>query len=190
MQYIYSRVSTDKQDNSNQLEHLKTLYPDAVVFEETVSGANTNKPVLESLLNQLEPGDILIVSALDRLGRKLLAALTLIEGLYSRGVKVISVREGLDYTTISGKFVSQIMMSVAEMERNLIANRIKQALAAKKLEAKRTNNGWKCGRPNTIPSSTVAQVLQYRQDGMTIRQISSLTGVSTGRICQLLKAVA
>ena len=164
MEYIYSRVSTDKQDNQNQLIHLTQRYPNAQIREEIASGAK-NRPILNQLLSELKDGDTLIVAALDRLGRKTLQALILIEDLYSRGIKVVSVREGLDYSTPSGKMVSQIMFSVAEMERSLIIGRIKSALAAKKAQ------GVKLGRPKECHIVIVATLKAHRANGLTYRQI-------------------
>ena len=120
MLYIYSRVSTGRQDTANQLAKLRELYPAATVFEETASGAK-RRPILESLLQLLKEGDQLIIAALDRLGRRTSEILALIEDLERRGVVLKSLREGLDYSSISGKLVTQILAACAEMERGLIA---------------------------------------------------------------------
>lgn len=188
MQYIYSRVSTDKQANENQLYSLKKSYPEAAVIEETISGTKVYKPVLEALLARLRPGDTLVIAALDRLGRRAGKAINLIDSLYERGIRVISVREGVDYGTSTGKLIGQITLAVSENERNLISERTKAALAAKKAEAMLSGNGWRCGRPNTISDITKATIFELRKQGKHIREINRLTGVSTGRISQLLKA--
>lgn len=179
--FIYSRISTDKQDNQNQLVHLQRLYPNAEIREETASGVK-HRPILEKLLKQLSSGDTLVIAALDRLGRRTSQAIALIEDLYARNIKVVSIREGLDYSTPAGRMVTQIMMSVAEMERSLIVDRIKASLRAKKAQ------GIRLGRPSTIPTAIVQQVHTLRNEGKTIKQINKLTSVSTGRICQLLKS--
>lgn len=184
MQYIYSRVSTEKQATENQLHSLTKLYPEAQIVEETVSGTKSFKPVLEGLLSRLVPGDTLIVYALDRLGRSAGPAITLMNELYKRKIKVISVREGLDYTTSSGKLIGQITLAVSENERNLISERTKAALAAKKAQ------GVVLGRPKQDHSATIQTLREYRQQGLTIKQINALTSISTGRICQLLKPAA
>ena len=104
--YIYSRVSTGGQSVDAQLVQIKQQYPDARIVSEIASGAK-QRPILNSLVSELEAGDILIVAALDRLGRRTLEVLELIERLQKRNITLISIREGIDYSTITGRLVSQ-----------------------------------------------------------------------------------
>ncbi|CAM6006001.1 unnamed protein product [Sphagnum balticum] len=197
MQIIYSRVSTDKQIVENQLHHLRQRYPLAEIVKETVSGKASDKPVLNALLARLQRGDVLVVAALDRLGRRASTAIGLIEDLYSRGVVVVSVREGVDYSTSSGRMIANVLLSLAQMERDLISERTKLALTRLKAEGRRLGRPaapkpgqtWKAlGRPKKFDQTAVSTVVEYRQMGLSIRQINKLTNISTGRICQLLKS--
>lgn len=188
--YIYARVSTDEQTVESQLTTIRSRYPDAAVVVETISGYK-DKPALNALLARLVSGDILVVVALDRLGRHTRKALELIEDLNRRGVALISIREGLDMTTSTGKFVATCMLGLAEMERNLISERTKAGMARAKAEGKqiggkRGNHG---GRPRKIDDTQIQDIKLLRDKGLTISKISELTEVSTGRVCQLLKAV-
>lgn len=178
MQYIYSRVSTDKQETQNQLSSLKELFPNAAVFEEVASGAKA-RPVLQTLLGSLQKGDTLIVAALDRLGRRTSEVLGLIEDLEKRGVILKSMREGVDYSTIAGRLVTQILCSVAEMERRLISERTKMALEARK------KAGVKLGCPAKYANEVVAQVRELRSAGKTVREVALVTGMSASRVSQL-----
>ena len=63
------------------------------------------------------------------------------------------------------------MSSIAQLERQILAERIKTALAAKKLKAERENNGWKCGRP-PLAESLKAKAIELRKQGNSIRQIA------------------
>ena len=180
MKYIYSRVSTDKQETQNQLSSLKETFPDAAVYEEVASGAKA-RPVLQSLLGALQTGDVLIVAALDRLGRRTSEVLALIEDLESRGVILKSVREGVDYSTIAGRLVTQILCACAEMERRLISERTKTALEA------RRKAGVKLGGPAKYSPETVQNVRNLRGQGLTVRKVAGLTGVSASRVSQLCK---
>jgi DNA invertase Pin-like site-specific DNA recombinase len=182
MQYIYSRVSTDRQETQNQLSQLKELYPNAAVFEEVASGAKA-RPVLQTLLSSLQEGDCLIVAALDRLGRRTSEVLSLIEDLERRGVILRSIREGVDYSTIAGRLVTQILCACAEMERRLISERTKIALEARK------KAGVKLGCPSKYSSDIVRRVLKLRAEGKTVRAVADLTGVSASRVSQLSRAV-
>lgn len=181
MEYIYSRVSTDRQDTQNQLSHLQSRYPNAQVHEETASGFK-KRPILDALIPRLKKGDVLIVAALDRLGRKTLEILGLIEDLDKRGVILVSIREGLDYSTIAGRLVMQILVSIAEMERSLISERTKSALAAKRKQ------GIVGGRRPTYSQDVVSRVKELRRQGLTIQEINRLTSISTGRISELLRS--
>jgi len=180
MLYIYSRVSTGRQDCENQLSKLKVLYPSAKVIEETASSAKS-RPELAKLVLSLVRGDELVVAALDRLGRRTSEVLALIEDLERRGVILKSVREGVDYSTICGRLVTQIICSVAEMERGLIASRTKDALAAKRLQ------GVYGGRRPKYSSGEVEYALNLRKSGLSLRAISKATGISPSRVSQLTR---
>ena len=176
MQYIYARISRDNSSLENQIVPLQKQFPDAKVISETVSGYY-EKPELEKLLAALRAGDTLIVWSLDRLGRRTSKALALLEDLSKRGVALVTIREGLDMTTAVGKFVATCMLGLAEMERNLISERIRTAMAVKKAEAKRTSNGWRCGRPNTYSPGVAARIVALRASGLTMSQIAAQTAI-------------
>jgi putative DNA-invertase from lambdoid prophage Rac len=182
MQAIYSRVSTDKQDASNQLSKLMLLYPEAETVVETASGSKA-RPLLTLLLARLQKGDTLIVAALDRLGRSTIDLLTIIEALDRRGVNLKSIREGVEYNSIAGKLIIQVLCAVAEMERSLISERTKTALQAKK------RSGVKLGRKPTYTEAQVAQVLDLRQKGMLLKDVSRATGISLARCGELCSVI-
>jgi len=210
--YIYSRVSTDKQETENQLHSLRTLYPTAEVVEEYISGTKEHKPAFEALRKRMVKGDVLVIAALDRLGRSAGPAIILINQLYKDGITVISVREGLDYSTSSGRLIGQITFAVSENERNLISERTKAALkrlkdsgvtlgrasispeeraraAAKRLAtyAVKRAAGEQLG-PKAKPSTALPQIQALRAQGLSMRAIASAVGLSPGRVCQLLKS--
>lgn len=180
--YIYTRVSTEDQTGDNQIHHLLKLYPDAEVISETVSGAARVKPVLDMLITKLQSGDTLIIAALDRLGRRLKDTITLVEDLYSRGIKIVSVRENLDYTTSAGKAMGQMMLLMAELERNLISERTKKSLQRLKAE------GRKLGPPRRYTEEQVNQVKVLRSQGLTVRVIAKQVGLSRSYVGKIIKA--
>lgn len=171
MQYIYVRVSTDKQDNDNQIATLTPKFPNATVVQEVASSMK-RRPELTALVNKLAKGDELIVYALDRLGRKTSEVLKLIEDLERKGVILKSMREGVDYGTIVGKLVTQILCSVAEMERNMISERTKMALAAKKKQ------GVVLGRRRQHTDDMVLEAKELRALGHSYGVIAKRLGVS------------
>lgn len=179
-QFVYARVSTQSQETDNQVINLRRHYPDATFIEETASGAKA-RPELERLVQQLQRGDELIISSLDRLGRKTSEILTLIENLERRGVILKSLREGLDYSTISGRLVTQILVSVSELERSLISQRTKAALAAKR------EKGIVGGRPRIHGDEKIVQAKKLRAEGKSLAAIAREVGISKTRLQQLLR---
>lgn len=179
-QFVYARVSTLSQETENQVINLKRVYPAAVFVEEVASGAKA-RPELDKLVQQLQRGDELIVSSLDRLGRKTSEILTLIDSLEKRGIILKSLREGLDYSTISGRLVTQILVSVSELERSLISQRTKAALAAKR------EKGIVGGRPRVHSDELIVKARSLRLQGKSFAAIAKETGISKTRLQQLLK---
>lgn len=169
-EYIYARVSTDDQTTEGQALALRRRFPDAQVVSEVASGARS-RPMLRALVAQLQPGDTLVVAALDRLGRRTSEVLQLIEDLERRGVVLVSIREGVDYSTPVGRLVTQILVSVAEMERSLIAERTRSGLAAARAR------GRVGGRP-AISDEQREEITRLAAGGLTVREIARRVGVS------------
>lgn len=176
--FLYSRVSTGGQDAANQTSNLKQMYPHAQVIEEVASGGKA-RPALEKLVRELQSGDILVVAALDRLGRKTSEILLLVEDLERRGIILKSVRESIDFSTIAGRLVCQILISVSEMERRIISERTRLALAAKK------KLGIIGGRKPKYTQQQVDEVKTLRAKGVTLKEIAYKTGISVARVHQL-----
>ena len=176
--YIYSRVSTGYQDNTNQTLRLREMYPHAIVVEEVGSGGK-QRPELEKLLNRLTAGDELIVYALDRLGRRASEILLLVEDLDRRKIVLKSIRESLDFSTVAGRFVFQIMAALSEMERRLISERTKQAMDTKKKQ------GARFGRPRLYSNDLIEKARRLRAEGKTLQAIAGETEMSIARVQQV-----
>ena len=125
----YARVSTTDQDPALQLDALKAAGC-VKTFTDKTSGALDRRPQLDRMLDQLRPGDTVVVWRLDRLGRSLRHLISLSEDLHDRQVGLRSLQESLDTTTANGRLFFKIMGSLAEFERDLISERTKAGLAA------------------------------------------------------------
>lgn len=105
--------------------------------------------------------------------------------MFHRRINIISIRENLDFTTPMGKMALTMISAVAQLEGQLISERIKTALKTKKLISERTNNGWRCGRPS-ISDEIKLDVINLREKGLSIRKIAEQMGnisrSSVGRI--------
>jgi len=179
-EFIYARVSTDGQSTDSQLQQLQLRYPTAQVVNEIASGTK-GRPLLRTLLENLNSGDVLIVFALDRLGRRTSEVLTLVEDLDRRGVQLVSVREGVDYGTISGRLILQILASVAEMERNMIAERTKAGLAAARAK------GRVGGRPRRFKEEDFERGRGLVAGGASFSEASRCVGMSATWLRRNLK---
>lgn len=148
MIYAYLRVSTDKQTVENQRFEIlkyadtKKLSIDQWV-EETASGVKSVKDrKVGELLTRMEKGDIFLVSELSRLGRNLMEVMSILHDCMERDVKVFAIKEGYELgNNINSKVLAFAFSLSAEIERNLISQRTKEALARKKSE------GMRLGRP-------------------------------------------
>jgi DNA invertase Pin-like site-specific DNA recombinase len=100
----YARVSTTDQQPQLQVDAL-TAAGCYRVFTETASGPRNDRPILAQVLEQLRPGDTVVVWKLDRLGRSLRHLVDIITGLADRGVGFRSLQEAIDTTTPGGKLV-------------------------------------------------------------------------------------
>jgi DNA invertase Pin-like site-specific DNA recombinase len=139
----YARTSTTDQHLDLQIDAL-TVAGCYRVFTETASGARTDRPTLAQLLDQLRPGDTLVVWKLDRLGRSLRHLVDTVTGLADRGVGFRSLQESIDTTTPGGKLVFHVFAALAEFERDLIRERTTAGLTAARA---RGRNG---GRPPVL----------------------------------------
>ena len=128
----YRRVSTLDQSTARQLEG-ETLDR---VFEDKLSGKDTNRPQLQAMLAHVREGDTVVVHSLDRLGRNLADLQKLIDDLTSRGVTVQFLKEHLMFTgedTPMARLMLGIMGSVAEFERSMIRERQREGIAIAKV---------------------------------------------------------
>src|SRR5262249_494754 len=104
MQIGYARASTREQQLALQVDALRQA-GGTPIFEEVMSGAKAERPVLQDLLTQLRAGDVLIIWKLDRLGRSLRHLIEVVTALAQRGVGFKSLHEHIDTTTSSGKLI-------------------------------------------------------------------------------------
>lgn len=148
MIYAYIRVSTDKQTTENQrfeinnfAKHKKLKI--AKWVEETISSRKDLKErVFGTLLVELQPHDVLIVSEISRMGRNLMQIMSILNLCMERQIKVFAIKEGYELgDNINSKVLAFAFGLSAEIERTLISQRIREALARKKSE------GIKLGRP-------------------------------------------
>ena len=148
MNYGYIRVSSDKQTVENQRFEIENfcLKNDISIdfwFEEIVSGTkDVKKREIGKLIKKMKRDDILICSEISRIGRSLFMVMSVLNECTERGIKVWTIKDNFRLgDDISSKVIAFAFSLSAEIERNLISQRTKEALARKKAQ------GQKLGRP-------------------------------------------
>ena len=186
MVYAYIRVSTSKQDVENQRFEIdrfakeKGLKVNTWVSEVISGTVSTKNRKLGSLLKKMKSGDILILTEVSRLGRSLLEVLTVLNRCVQKKYNLYTVKERYELdNSISSQMLAFAFGLMAEVERNLISMRTKEALARRKAAGQRL--GRKKGGKN----------VRYKLDDKEklIRSMLS-QGCSKASICRKLKCNA
>ena len=184
MKFGYARVSTDDQNLDLQVDHLRQAGCEQIL-REVASGAKTARPILESLLDKVRPGDIIVVWKLDRLGRSLRHLVDLINMLMEKEVGLKSLQDPIDTTNAQGRLVFNIFASLAEFERDLIIERTQAGLAAARARGRRG------GRPKGISEAAekkaIAAEALYNKGDLSVNEIASNLGISKVTLYRYLR---
>ncbi|GAB6010179.1 master DNA invertase Mpi family serine-type recombinase [Dysgonomonas reticulitermitis] len=181
MIYGYIRVSSDKQTTENQhfeIENYSKLkeMPIDEWIEETISATkHLSDRKFGALLTKMQKGDILIVTELSRLGRNLMQIMSILHTCMEKDIMVFTIKENYELgNNINSKVLAFAFGLSAEIERNLISQRTKEALARKKAE------GVILGRPVGSKSKTVK--LTGRENEMKALLDKKISKSAIGRI--------
>ena len=182
----YLRASTGKQDLNNQkLEILEFCRKQDLKIDEfmkiTISSRKTSKQRrIDEMLDKLSESDTLVVTELSRLGRSTAEVITLINALVGRNIRVIILKQNLNISKhdMNSKIIITLFSLFAELERDLVSVRTKEALAAKKKQ------GIKLGKPKgTLQKSKfdkdldkIKELLGYR---LSVRKIANVLGYNS-----------
>jgi DNA invertase Pin-like site-specific DNA recombinase len=176
---IYLRVSTSKQETSNQRRKLEAVaarsgWQIVKVYEDAgISGAKgrDKRPGLDAMMKAVNAREFDLVAAwsVDRLGRSLTDLLAILQGLHEKGVDLFLHQQGLDTSTTAGKAMFQMLGVFAEFERGIIRERVNAGLARARA------NGIKLGRRPVKPA-VEARIRQLRAKGDGILKIGRTLG--------------
>jgi DNA invertase Pin-like site-specific DNA recombinase len=166
---IYARVSTFDQEPENQLQELRRYceargWTSVEYVDRGVSGSKESRPALDALVQAVRRRqvDVVVVFALDRLGRSLSHLIRIIEDWQNLGVGLLSLREGLDLTTAFGRLQLNILAALAQFEKERIRERVMAGLQRARAQGK------KLGRPRLTRASSP----------LTVRAAAAAWGVS------------
>lgn len=169
----YKRVSTVEQKTDRQLDGMTF----DKVFEDKVSGKDTNRPALQAMLEYLREGDELYVHSLDRLGRNTADLLELINRLKEMGITVHFDKQGLTFKSDSNNFADKLMFTMlaafSEFERELMLERQREGIAKAKAEGKYK------GRPATVDKEAIFK--EWKQ-GKSYRKVAKEFNVALSTV--------
>lgn len=181
----YVRVSTEHQTYDAQHDALTALGVDPRnIFSDKASGGKDDRVGYLRMLDYVRPGDTIVVTALDRLGRSLSTIVNTLVDLGKRGIYVRTLRESIDTSTSVGRMLAGIFASLAEYEKELIAER---AAVARQAAADR---GKHTGRPRKLDDKAVRMLLAAHKDGESVADLVAQFKISRASVYSILRNAA
>ena len=184
--FLYARVSTFDQNPQTQLLDLRRLaeqrgFEIVREYVDKISGAKAKRPALDQLLAAAHRRecDVVLVWAADRLARSVRHFLEVLDTLNHLGIEFVSFRENLDTGGPLGRAVVVIVSAVAELERNLIIERVRAGLRRAKLEGRQLGR-----KPIEIDR---ASLLRDRSRGLSLAQLAKTYRISRTSVARALK---
>lgn len=183
--YGYARVSTRKQDYSDQVDDLiKNGVPAKNIYAEKYTGTKKDRPEFTKLKNKLVGGDELVVAKLDRLGRKTSDVINFLDTCGKRDITVNILNMGKLDNSPNGKLMRNIVASFAEFERDMIVSRMEEG----KEYAKEHNSNYREGRPKRRITDRYRKIYEFSQTH-SIKETAQVTGVSESTVKRIKRQV-
>jgi DNA invertase Pin-like site-specific DNA recombinase len=183
---LYCRVSTVDQHPESQLYDLREMarqrgYKIAHEYSDMISGAKSKRPGLDQLLADARRRrfDILIVAAFDRIARNVRHFLEVLDELNHLNIEFVSLRENIDTGGPLGRAMVIIIGSIAELERDLIRERVRAGMRRARLEGRRI------GRAPLDVDRTA--IVRDRVAGLSLTEVAKKHRVSRATVCRLVK---
>ena len=178
----YCRVSKSEMNLDRQIDALIDVGIDIRnIYQEKITGTTKERPQLIKMLEELQPGDTVVVSELSRLSRSTKDLFEIVEQIHEAGAQIKSLKENwLDTTTPQGKLLFTIFAGLSQFERDLLSERTKDGLKAAKAR------GRMGGRPRVRSDKTLTVQALYDK-GITIAEIVRQTGLSRSTVYRVLK---
>jgi DNA invertase Pin-like site-specific DNA recombinase len=168
----YARVSTTGQTLEAQLEQLTTAGC-GVIFRETASGAKGDRKQLRKMLAELQAGDLVLVTRIDRLARSIFDLFTIVKGIADAGAQFRSLAEPLvDTNTPTGRMMLAVLGGMADIERDLIRTRTAEGRSRAKARGK------SLGRKHKLTPAQQTEARERMANGETLTDIARSYAVS------------
>ena len=178
----YARVSTSEQNLDLQLAALQAAGCSRIYTDQGISGADFERPGLTAALDELRPGDMLVVWRLDRLGRSLIDLIRLVTDLGVRQVEFRSLSEAIDTSSSGGRLLFHLLAAMAEFERSLISERTRAGMAAARARGRRIGR-----RPAMTSAQRDEARIAIERGTMSIEAVATQYGVHPRTLLRTLK---
>lgn len=175
----YARVSSVGQSLDVQLSKLSE-YGCNKVYQEKRSGTTADRPELKACLDYVRDGDVLIITKLDRLARSTFHLTQLADQLANKGVELVVIDQNIDTSTPVGKLLFNVLASIAEFETQIRSERQLDGIAKAK------ENGVQFGARSKLTDAQVEQMKVDRTDGVLIKDLMKIYGLSKASVYRLL----
>jgi len=183
---IYVRVSTADQHPETQMLDLITLakqrgFQIVGEYQDIISGAKAKRPGLDQLMKaaRRRQFDVLLVWAFDRIARSTTHFLQVLDEMNHLGIEFVSFRENIDTGGPLGRAILVIVGAVAELERNLIIERVRAGMRRAKLEGRRIGR-----RPLDVDRQAI---IADRLKGLSLTQVAERHGISRAMVSKIMK---
>ena len=193
--YGYLRVSTDKQDCDNQKIGVEALAEklglpiESWIIDDGVSGTKEpEKRKLGKLLRKIRTGDVIICSELSRLGRKLFMVISILEHCMKIGAKVLTVKDGYELgDNVQSKVLAFAFGLVAELEREMISKRTKEALQRRKANGKAIGRLAGAKNKRHVLDGKEQKIIELLKSGKRKSAIAKELKISSGTLYDFIK---
>ncbi len=186
---VYARVSTSDQSTESQLLDLRRYVRERgwdifkEYVDEGISGSKDSRPALNELMNDAKKRkfDVVLVWRFDRFARSTKHLILALEEFKNLGIDFVSFQENIDTSSPLGSAIFTIISAVAQLDRDIIAERVKAGLRRAR------ENGKKLGRPKGT-SLDLDKVHRLRRKGLSLQQIATELNTSKTTISRVLGA--
>lgn len=182
MKYGYARVSTRHQDLEGQMRQLEEEHCDRIYFEK-ITGTKNDRPEFQNLLQEIQTGDTLVVTKLDRFARSTQNALNTIKFLFEKGVKINVLNLGVIENTSTGRLIFTIFSAFADFERDLIVERTQEGK-----EIAKQRPGFREGRPKKFSQQQINLAMSLLEKH-SYTEVEKMTGISKSTLTRYKRKI-
>jgi DNA invertase Pin-like site-specific DNA recombinase len=178
----YARVSTHSQNEDSQVDELNAAGCEKVFVDHGVSGKLAKRPQLDACLAYLREGDVLVITRLSRAMRSMRHLLELSHELQERGIGLKVLKQDIDTTNATGRFLFHILAAVDELQREIIVEGTNEGLAAARAR------GRKGGRPAKLSDAQAKLARElYDSKQHSIAEIAAMLNVGRSTLYRTLQ---